>query len=264
MTDGPWWVDSLATVAGIAIGAWMIVWQQRDSKRSELKLTLFEELRAGLKRASEAASKASMYAFNARMNVLLYRAAIARGEHLLPATCRFPAFMPLHSEACNRIADLQILLEGHDIVSKDFELFRQALGCTASDANDVYMKMVPFLIRTWPIDLPAGTKVPEASDKDIEMMEKGCLAYWEVLTTITSFVYDISIESQNLLLGGIFRRRASPRTPADPRIWVLRTNDRAYLQKLQKHFFVDHPAAAKQRMLGVAAATRALSENATA
>jgi hypothetical protein len=247
MTDGPWWVDPLVTGASILVGAGMIVWQQRAANQSSLKLKLFEELGTGLSSASEAVSRAGMYAFMVPMHLRIYRDLIAHGQPAAIPTDRFPVFNNLHSKALESVGDLVSLLEAHDIVSEHFALFRQALACAHRDALDAFTAVTPVLVRALPMDLPnVPTPIlPPLTEADVVKIGELCNRYWDQMSTISCYIHDIKIEAQNVLLRGLFRRRVPPRDPPDKRVWVLRTDDPDYLARVRRYFFSEHPVAAK-------------------
>ena len=74
------------------------------------------------------------------------------------------------------------------------------------------------------------------------------------------YIHDINVEAQNLLLQGIFNRRVPIRQSSDPRLWVLRTDDEEYLQRLRKYYFEEHRFAIEQKQSEKVEAWMAVSE----
>ena len=251
--DGPWWADPLATMVGIIVGAYMIFVQQRHASRAELKLQLFEKLQTDLSAASSAQLSAGMWAFSAPRNLDLYLKMVSNGQKPALPQSDTRHFYELNREAGEQVSDLVILLEGYDIVSEHFELYRMALVCTARELNDAFTAMIPLLHRTLPLYPPPGTLgqpiMPQSSDAEREAFRAACERYWALSSNISSFIHDIKIEAQNVLLGGIFTRRVPPRDPPDKTQWVLRTDDPEHLEKLKKWFMEDHPVAKHAKQL---------------
>jgi hypothetical protein len=262
MSDEHWWAGPVATIISVTVGALMIVFERRATGKAEMKLKLFEELRQGIEAAGESGHEISSLVFMLPMQSNNYWNMVGRGYQMTPVADRFPKINDLHMAAGRKITALISLLETHDIVSEHFELFRRALACACKDVEEAKTELTPVLFRTLPIDLP-GNPVPIVQHVTVpqlaELTEK-CNRYWNLMQTLLNYIHDIKIEAQNLLLGGIFSRRVPPRKPADPRIWVLRTDDYMYLRQLQLHFFEEHPVAANQIRLEREAAEGAQAE----
>lgn len=248
MSDGPWWVEPAATMAGIVVAASMVVWQQREASRADLKLKLFEELRKGLDDAAKAITAAGTYAFSAMSNVQLHRTRLGQGQPAAPPISRIPEFIKLHGEAMNRLVAVTYLLEGHDVVSAHFELFRRALGCAHHDAYHAFTPAVQSMYGVLPVDNPnGGTFTPQAEVPAVVNFNNKCKAYWMQMATAGCYIHDVGVEAQNLLLRGLFARQVAARRPIDPKMWVLRTDDPEYLCRLRRFFFEEHPASAQKR-----------------
>jgi hypothetical protein len=251
--DGPWWVDPLATVLGIIVGAYMILVQQRRASSAELKLKVFEEIQRGLSAASSAVTSAGIWAFSAPGNVeRFFQLLHAQQNPALPRS-RTLEFFDLHAKASEATTDLISSLESYGIVSEHFELYRRALACAINDVRDAHTRLVPLLFRVLPFDPPPGmpgnVQMPNSSETDQRAFRAACENYWQMQSTVSNYIHDIKGESQNVLLGGIFKRRVPPRDPPDKTLWVLRTDDSEYLKRVTKWFMEDHPAAARARQL---------------
>lgn len=260
-----WWAQPLATVVSIAVSALMIAWQQKISKVNELKFKLFEELRGSLDEASSAFTKTGITAFGMPGAMRVYRNIKAAGQFAAVPAFRIPAFNELHFEALQQLTALIVLLENYDIVSEHFFLFRRALSCAHSDVSKAFNNLTPALYAALPIDVPgeAAPRVPHPSPSDLANFSDLCNAYWLSSNAVNGYIHDIRSEAQNVLLGGLFTRRVPPRQPADPRYWVLRTDDLDYLERVTRYFTDEHPAAAaSQKMSADAfdAATREMEE----
>jgi hypothetical protein len=261
MSDAPWWVETSITGVSILVGAGMIMWQQRAANRAEIKRKLFEELRRSLSAANDAASESGGYVFGIPTHVDMAREAQRAGQEAKPPMQRFETLLKFHSTATDKTVELMTVLKGHLIVSPHFELFHQALCCALGDANATYQKFIPAVARMIPFAADDDGKhpYPKYEDAQVAELRQRAMDYWESMNTLSVYIEDILGEAQGLLLADTFKGKVKPRQPADLKLWVLKTDDAPYLEKLRKFFFEQHPAAALHRELGVQSATAALS-----
>lgn len=219
----------------------MLVWQQRAASRAELNLRLFEELQKVLTAASDVTSRTAVQAHDIPANVRLYHYFLGKGR-----TIPFPTrstFDELSDDALTRLAAVRLMLEAHDIVSEHFDLFRRALGRAQQDVTSAYVELEPLLYQMLSKDIGATTVAPPSHAEFEELTDK-CDRYWKAMSTVSSYLEDIKIEIQNVLLGSIFSRRVHPRRGSvGAGTWVLRTDDPAYVDSLREHFFEDRPDA---------------------
>ena len=262
MSIAPWWLEPLATAASIIVGASMIVWQQRTSARTEIKRKLFEELRVSLGAANDAVSESGGYVFGIPSHVDLARSQQKAGQPGRTPLHRFEKMLDLQRVATNKTVEAMTVLSSHRIVCPHFELFRQALACALEDTINSHQALIPAVGHMIPFDEKADGSLPYNvyTDAQASELRQRAMAYWETANVLTSYIEDILTEAQNVLLLGTFKSRVAPRQPADPRYWVLRTRDKAYLEKLRGHFFEQHPAALRHRAAGITMAGAALRD----
>jgi hypothetical protein len=261
------WIGLLTTIAGIVVGAIMVIWQLRAGLRAEIKRKTYEELRDAIDEADDAVQETANYIFGMPTHVEMYRQAVKLGRSPIPAFHRFPKMLDLCSKEADKVCLFLRKMKAHFIVSEHFELFHQAITCAQHDLLDAYKALIPAAARVLPMDPPPPnseglqTIVPNSTDAEVEAMRQIAVNHWEALQMVGSFLEDVIVEAQNLLMADSMGRKIPPRRPADHRLWVLRTDDPVYLRKLRKHFFEDHPAAVRHRNAGVDAATSALSSD---
>lgn len=262
MSDLATWVGAAGTGLSIIVGAAMIMWQHRAANRTEIKRKLYEELRASLSTANDALQESGSYVFGLPAHVELARARQRNGQQARPPMQRFSTMLDRQENAVEKTVELMTTLKGHLIVTQHFELFHQALTCALKDSIDAHQSLVPVVANMIPFDSEAtdAHSYPTFSDAQVEELSRRAKAYWETTSTLSSYIEDILAEAQNLLLADTFNETVKPRQPADARYWVLRTDDAAYLEKLRRHFFVEHPAAVNHHGHGVAAASDALRD----
>ena len=64
-------------------------------------------------------------------------------------------------------------------------------------------------------------------------MTEGSTVFKDVAADIDGFLYDIQVETQNILLGGLFERKLEVRRPVDPEVLVLTSQDSRELAKVR-------------------------------
>ena len=67
---------------------------------------------------------------------------------------------------------------------------------------------------------------PLPSDEVIAQLQALVENYWQTMSQINAYVYDLKVEAQNNLLSDLFAHRVSPRVPLDPRYKVISTQVR--------------------------------------
>ena len=233
------------TFLGIIVAAGVVVWQigrqhkdslalQRDNAREELKLRVHGLLVQRIRKLSDANVSAGMYAFMIPMTLETIQEQFARG--LPPSSVRQRAieFSRLHDEASQAVVELLWDFEAWSIAFPGLEVFRAALHSANHDAREAYFPLFNQLLIALPMDPPedAPPEVPRPVGglplplSGVEMARLKVLVdrYKWAMDDISNYVYDLTIESQNNLLSGLFEHRVPQRQPIDPRFRVISTD----------------------------------------
>jgi hypothetical protein len=242
----PWWVQPAVTFVGILVAATMVRWQQRATARANMKLKLFETLRASFDTASDSCVHATtsvrfiVDATYALCRSPLDSSALQRLKNTVDT------FIDANGKVGRSAADLLIVLEQHDIVSEHFLIFRKVIRYTTWDVQ-----------RGFDLCFGEMTQLPS----DPEKLREAATYYCDETRRLADFISDIQIETQNLLVSRLFRegfrwRVADRRKPADSRHIVIRTDLPDVVATLSRHFEA-HPAAQYFAALSREAAARA-------
>lgn len=242
------------TIIGIIAATATVVWQlgrqhksslllQRDNAREELKLRLHEILTNKVRNLSNANVHTAIYAYMIPFNVENYQRQLAQGLHPTPIKERAPAFSHLHSEANNALSELIEEFESWSIAFPGIEVFQVALNSANHDAREAFVPLFTALLRVLPMDPPENAPpnvprpiVPSPISKDeYEQLTKLVGHYKEAMDEIGCYVHDLTIESQNNLLSGLFDRRVPLRQPIDPKFKVI-TTDPEKAEQLLRYF----------------------------
>ena len=252
------------TVIGIVAAAATVVWQlgrqhksflllQRDNAREELKLRLHEMLTQKVRKLSSANVRATMYAYMIPLNVENYQRQLAQGLQPAPVKERAPEFSWLNTEANNALIGLIQEFEAWSIAFPGIEIFQVALNAANHDAREACVPLFSALLRVLPMDPPENAPpnmprplVPSPISKDeYEQLIKLVERYKEAMDDIGSYVHDLTIESQNNLLSGLFDRRVPLRQPLDPKLKVITTHPEKAEQLLR--YFENETAWGKSK-----------------
>jgi hypothetical protein len=252
------------TVVGIVAAAATVVWQlgrqhksslmlQRDNAREELKLRLHEILTEKVRKLSSANVQAAMYAFMIPFNVENFQRQLAQGLQPTPIKERAPEFSRLHAEANNALIELIQEFEAWSIAFPGIEVFQVALNAANHDAREAFVPLFTALLRVLPMDpqenappnMPRPLVPGPISKDEYEQLTKLVGRYKEAMDDIGSYVHDLTIESQNNLLSGLFERRVPLRQPIDPKLKVITTHPEKAEQLLR--YFENETAWGKSK-----------------
>lgn len=231
------------TAIGIVVASVTVVWQlgrqhrsslliQRDNSREGLKLRLHEILIQKVRALSNANIVAAMYVYMLPFNLENFQRQFEQGLHPSPISERAPEFLRLHTEAGNALVELIQEFEAWSIAFPGLEIFQIALNAANYNARETFTPLFATLVKVLPMDPPenAPPSVPRPVVQDpISAEEYAQLKilvdrYNDAMDEIGCYVHDLTIESQNNLLSGLFERRVPPRQPIDPSLKVISTD----------------------------------------
>lgn len=238
-----WWLGSLVQLVAIVVGAFLIKWQVRENAREKLKLQVYEAIKTHIEFVSGSITNAGIYALNIPG---LFKGHQARIELGIPSPIkgRASVFSEYDSKVRLSLTDLFKTLESYDIITPNLGIFRIALSSASHDLHNAFTPLFSELLRFLPVDVPedrvkeVGTKIiepPTPTQPQLEAIEHLAHQYYKVTVDIGSYLYDLSVEAQNILLGKLFGHRLPLRQPSDPKIKAI-TTDADRVQELKKYF----------------------------
>ena len=255
----PWWLNDLltligivVTLSGIVIGAKMIVYQlarqhesalalQKESLREKLRLEIHREFLPLLDEAGDKSSSARIYAFTIPVNFRNYLDQFHKGFNPRPIKDRSPEFSKRHFESINSIIKLVRLIEKHDVVSKDLEIFKYALHVANHDLTKFFHPLHSYLVHLLPMDVNEPNSnvqvinVVHPTESDLQQLDVLVGAYINAQEDLDGFLYDLNVELQNIFLGKLFGNKVPRRQPIDPRVKVVSTEPEE-MKKLRHYF----------------------------
>lgn len=244
----------LLTLAGIIIGAIVVVWQigrqhrsslelQNRNSQESLKLEIYKTLTLRLRDVTRTNVTAMMYAVNIPSRVEIFQNSIKKNMPLPFPGERAVEFSHLHSAANDALIALIQEFEAWSIVFPEFELFQTALNSANHDARNASHELFNRFILILPTDPPHDAPpevprpIPASPISADQLSELGRLVeeYRRAMDEIGCYVIDLQIEAQNKLLSGLFEHRVPRRKPLDPRLNVLSTEP-VEMERLMSYF----------------------------
>lgn len=253
----PWWIGDLLTVLGIIVGAGIIVFQlnkqhkndievQKENYREKLRLEIYQEFYTCLENANNKTSDISMYAFLITSNMQNYIQQRATGINPPPIKARAKEFGDLHFTANNTIINLIKLIEKHEIVSPELEVFKLAFNSASHNISESFNTLYSFLLGILPMDAvdaannPIVMNVITPSEAQMGELENLINAYKDCHDELGGYLYDLNIELQKIFLSRLFTNEVKKRQPIDPNIKVISTAP-LEIEQLTRYFKEESP-----------------------
>ena len=243
----PAWTGPLLTFAGIVIAAFMVVYQlqnqhvsnleiQKENKRDEFRLKIFEELSQKVSEAGHALIEDRGYLSFYPITLRSYNDQTLAGITPTYPELRFHEHQKLHEHTSDATISLMGLLEKYEIVFPEaMKLFRLALSSSLHDVDNAYRKMHLTLIKRLPMDVRGGIHFTPATEEEITELEELIKHYSKSISGVENYIYDMVYEFQNVFLKELFNNKVTKREPLDPKYRVLSTDPEE--MKILEHYF---------------------------
>ncbi|MBS3919295.1 MAG: hypothetical protein KG012_10430 [Deltaproteobacteria bacterium] len=239
-----WWLGPLVQLIAIVAGAYLIKWQVRENAREKLKLRVYEAIKTHIESVSEPITHAGSYSLNIPGLFKDHQAMLEPGMNPSPIKGRASVLLEHHAKVQDAIVNLFKTLESYDIITPNLGIFRIALSSASHDLSNAFTLLFSESSRFLPVDVPedrakeVGTKIierPMPTQVQLETIEHLADQYYKATVDVGSYLDDLSVKAQNILLGKLFGHRLPPRQPSDPKIKVI-TADADRVQELKKYF----------------------------
>jgi hypothetical protein len=133
------------------------------------------------------------------------------------------------------------LIERYQIVDPRLSIFITAFNVAHHDMMESFTPLFSFLFKILPVEVlrPDGSfellNIVNPSDGQVHKLEMLVEAYSEASGDMGSYLYDLNVELQNTLLGGLFLNKAPRRIPIDLKYNVISTEPDE-MERLRKYF----------------------------
>lgn len=219
---------------------------QRQQFKAKIQQEIFNEISEGINESTSALIKVQSKLFAVSQKIDSKQFLKSEGIKTKPLSERTGDFIDYHHSFSKEIIEIVYILEKYVITDKVFEIFNMALQSVNYELGESYQKVNDSLIKFLPIDLPEdnqkklGVQVLEPKDKtevDFGNLQNNISDYNKLLMDMSSYLHDLKIEAQNILLGEIFDNQVTPRRPSDGEYVVVSKSTTRSLDE-QEHYFM--------------------------
>jgi len=245
------------TILGFVVGYGLLIFQlnkqhknnlnlQREQFKAKIQKEIFNEISDGINQSTNALIKVQSKLFAVSQKIDSKRFLKSEGINTKPLSERTVDFIDYHHSFSKTIIEVIFILEKFVITDRIFEIFNMALQSVSYDLDKSYQKVNDSLLKFLPIDLPEdkqqkiGVEILEPKEKgevEFDTLKNNISNYNEFIMDITSYLHDLKIEAQNILLGEIFDNKVSPRRPNDREYVVVSKSTIRSLDE-QEHYFM--------------------------
>lgn len=246
------WLGHALTAIGMIVSVGIVLLQlgkqhksslklQRNNAKEELKLRVYEILGAKAQAFADAELEANSYASSILRELDSHVWSAENGLNRQTTELRADRLSKLHYAASGALTDLILAIESWEIAFPAAELFRAAFSSANHDVEESFHPLFQDAIRFLPTDLgELGLHVPPLPTSDgLDDFKQKVDAYSEARTTLRTYSHDLVVESQNLLLSKLFKKRVEVRKPIDPSYKVITASNTV---ALMQYFKTETPA----------------------
>lgn len=247
--------SSAIQLFGIIAGTLAIIWQinrqhknnlklQKENYKDKIKLEIYQVLGSKIRVANNKCTKLNTYIKFAPVSLELYVNSVSHGVKVKPVEERAEVFSELYFSLCDSIVDLVTILEEYEIASPSLRVFRMAILSSNHDLAEMQKKLHNEFLKCLPIDILEKDREKIGTDviipcipkvDEINNLKKLSSEFDEKAMDLTCYLFDLQVEAQNALLGGVFDHRVQSRRPIDSRYVVIKS-DPDSLEKLERYF----------------------------
>lgn len=255
LNEASWRLERLIDLIGIIVGIGVIIFQmsrqhrsnlllQKNNFKEKLHLEIYQGLIKGIEDTSNILSNVSAKSSNIPISLEIYCSQAASGIKPTPPRYRALDFSEAHHALIKTVAKLFHLFERYTIAVPNFRIFQIGLNSAIHDANEAYQPFFQKIRDYLPIDLQESDRKPVSppviipaipNDEELKHIFDLGQKYNNTLVVIVGFLHDLTVEAQNILLGGLFENRVPLRQPLDPNVVVI-TTDKESMEKLEIYF----------------------------
>jgi hypothetical protein len=220
----------IAGIVAIGVALFQMNRQHRSSLvlqeahlRHQLQLEIFREVSDQLRRMALAFSTA-----NSRVShsVKEFEDQLQRGTEV---TETGEELISIHHTASRSVAELQILIERYEIVFLRLSSARRILSNETMRFHQGFSEFMKAAGLFLPHKNGPRPHPFKPTPADVAQIRHAADEYANVCGNYLGFVLDLQVESQNMLLGDLFKRTVPPRNPLDPTVPVLKADTEAEL-----------------------------------
>ncbi|NVN91588.1 MAG: hypothetical protein HXX11_13435 [Desulfuromonadales bacterium] len=244
--DDHTWLATLITVfVTTAFAVWQInrqlrntITAQKSNKMDELHLAIYKEIGEKIEVCQAALSKTytTTMTIPSFFELKFTEDAKARAAGLQESNYeiqnRYPIVTSEFYASMQKLTEVIFVMDKYEIAFIDFNNMKNNILQTSKNLHLAMSTFHRYILDFLPMDIPEADrqKIGGANVIKLAMPDAAAIAKMRALSDaakevnldITSYLHDLRIEAQNVLLGPIFDKRQVPkRVPGDPRYQVL-------------------------------------------
>jgi len=137
-------------------------------------------------------------------------------NNIVMTKARFPDFLTKHNEFTDALNVIINIIETHEVINPNFKVFRYALLSSTDSLITTFSYLSEKYISFLPIDYEQNVIFNMPNPATLQEIEKLSNEYIYNCNDLSCFIYDLSIECQNHLLGRLYKNQVNVRWPIDP------------------------------------------------
>jgi len=253
------YIESGITILGFLVTFSIVLFQinrqhksnlklQRQHFKNQIKLQIFKEIDERITVTTNTyvklSSQVHLVVTTIDNNIFLKK----EGVIPKPLLERSYDYIDYHSSFSKSVLELIYILEKYVITDRIFEIFNIALQSSSYELEKTFQPLHKSLLKFLPVDVPQekqqslGTNViipQKVSDLDLVEFKNHLDSYNNKLHDLFCYLHDLKVEAQNILLGGIFDNKVSPRKSKDKKIIIVAKESNRTIEQLEKHFMYE-------------------------
>ncbi len=237
------WCSLTIQVITMAIGIWLVLLQiKRNHKSSldlqikqhqeELKLQLYGQLALQLSHVRLAIVEMHTEVRLLPSKITSYWKIVDELKiELEPVKTRAITLINMNSAVESKVLELMSMLENYEIALPQFKVFTKVFEKQLGICQKAFREFLDEAYRFLPCDVEEGKAkvmglpkiiIPKHSTKEQEVLfQKLATNCADSYIQLTAFTIDLAVEVQNIILGGLFKRKLPPRAPKDKNSLVI-------------------------------------------
>lgn len=203
---------------------------QRNNYKQETQIKLYDEIAQKTNEANEKVINANSKVQSAITSLKLYLYTTENWSYDFNISDRASEINNAHYEALRSINEVGRKIEQYLVVNPKLSIFITAFNSVQHDITESYQKISNKLMESLPIEASEHKQQAQArilrltiKRENVEYIEENAKAYMENLSAAVNYMHDLTIETQNRLLGDVFGNKVPLRKPLDPNLKVITT-----------------------------------------
>ena len=242
-------IDAIAIVVGAVLIAWQVKRQfslsrelQRSENRDELQLKLYSEINQV---CTDTLSVSSRFGTYVRISTILLKDLThSQTPEVVHKNINLTAkeFKELVSTFSENVIKLISIIESHEVVHKNLYIFRYAFGSALYPISTRGYELSVKLLQIFPYDLnddPENKNLIHPPFPTLDMIDDNLELFASMETAcldIDSYLFDLRVSLQNILLGDLFSHKVPVRKPVDQTFKVIDLTCDKQVKELELHF----------------------------